>query len=57
MAMIEVEGNKYKVIETLPYHQTGYHTKAVQTEDGEKIAVKRGGRWTWWTPQDRVGGA
>lgn len=54
MAMIEIEGKKYKVIETLPYHQAGHQAKAVQTEGGEKIAVKRGGRWTWWRIEDRM---
>jgi len=52
---IEVEGLKYKVIETLSYCQAGMPAKAVETNDGEKVAVKRGGKWTWWTVKDRIG--
>jgi hypothetical protein len=54
MRTIEVEGNKYRVTENLGY-QGGYYAKAVDTPDGERIAVKRGGIWTWWTARDRVG--
>lgn len=54
MATIEVEGNKFMVSENLGY-QGGYYAKAVETTEGEKIAVKRGGVWTWWTARDRVG--
>ena len=56
MAMIEVEGKKYRVVETLGYHQCGYPAKFVETPDGERVAVKRGGVWTWWTTKDRIGG-
>ena len=56
---ILVEGKKYKVIESLGF-QAGYQTKVVGTENteegrGEKIVVKRGGIWTWWTAADRLG--
>ena len=51
---IEVEGNVYKVTENLGY-QGGFYVKAVKTPDGERVAVKRGGKWTWWTAQDRTG--
>ena len=50
---IEIEGKTYKVIETLKAH--GHHAKVVATESGERTAVKRGGRWTFWTPEDRLG--
>jgi len=50
---ILVEGKRYKVIEGLGF-QGGYQTKAVETEEGERIAVKRGGIWTWWTAADRL---
>ena len=53
MAKIEVEGKAYKVTENLGY-QAGHYAKAVETETGERIAVKRGGAWTWWTAQDRL---
>jgi hypothetical protein len=55
MAKIEVEGKAYKVTENLGY-QAGHHAKAVETETGERIAVKRGGVWTWWTERDRLSG-
>ena len=55
MAKIEVEGKSYKVTENLGY-QAGHYAKAVETETGERIAVKRGGGWTWWTVQDRLRG-
>ena len=51
--MITVDGVKYKVIENMGY-QAGYYAKIVETPDGEKVAVKRGGIWTWWTAQDRL---
>ena len=55
---ITVEGKKYEVSEDLGY-QSGYATKAVIDDTsigGERIAVKRGGQWTWWTVADRLGG-
>ncbi len=55
MAKIKVEGKVYKVTENLGY-QGGHYAKAVKTETGERIAVKRGGVWTWWTVQDRLRG-
>ena len=53
MATIEVEGKKYKVTENLGY-QAGHYAKAVETQTGERIAVKRDEGWTWWTAQDRL---
>jgi len=54
MAKIEVEGKAYKVVETLPYCQVGMPAKFVKTPDGERVAVKRNGAWTWWTERDRL---
>lgn len=56
---IVVEGESYKVIDTLPYCQAGACAKLVRTADGERVAVKRGGVWVWWTAKDRLvsGGA
>ena len=51
--MITVDGFKYKVVENLGY-QAGYQAKVVETPDGEKVVVKRGGIWTWWTVADRL---
>ncbi|MCF7791208.1 MAG: hypothetical protein K9M56_04335 [Victivallales bacterium] len=53
MPKIEIEGKKYKVTENLGV-QAGHYAKAVETEKGERIAVKRGGKWKWWTAQDRL---
>ena len=50
---IEVAGKKYKVTENLGY-QGGHYVKAVETPNGERMAVRRGFAWTWWTVQDRL---
>jgi hypothetical protein len=52
--MIEVEGEKYKCVETLGYQQVGMPTKVLLTVDGERIAVKSGGKWTWWSVSDKL---
>lgn len=52
MSTIEVDGKKFKVTENLGY-QGGHYVKAVETPDGERIAVRRGFEWTWWTALDR----
>ena len=54
MATIEVEGKTYKVTETLGHQQCGMPAKFVETPDGERVAVRRGVAWTWWTAQDRL---
>ena len=54
MAKIEIEGEKYTVTESLGF-QGGYHAKFVKTPDGERVAVKRGVRWIWWTARDKIG--
>jgi hypothetical protein len=51
---IEIKGEKYKVIETLPYHGMGMHAKMVQTDEGEKVAVKKGGLWVFRSASDKV---
>ena len=53
VAKIKIEGCSYTVTEDLGY-QAGYHSKAVETEEGERIAVKRGGKWEWWGLHDRL---
>ncbi len=55
---IEIEGKKYEVVETLPYHQVGMSAKAVKDDtsvSGERIAVKQGGKWRFWKEADRLG--
>jgi len=52
---IEIKGKKYEVTENLGFqHSSGYYVKAVKTEDGEKIVVKRDGIWIWWKASDRI---
>lgn len=55
MATIKVDGKSYFVIESLPYCQAGMPAKFVSTDSGERVAVKRGGKWEWWTARDRLG--
>jgi hypothetical protein len=53
--MINVDGETYRVIESLGYqHSAGCYAKVVDTPEGERIAVKRGGVWVWWTAKDRL---
>ena len=56
MAKIEIDGVFYQVVETLPHCQVGMPAKYVDTPEGEKVAVKRSGKWAWWTASDRLGG-
>ncbi len=52
--MINVDGKSYKVVESLGF-QAGYQSKAIDDNGKERIVVKRGGRWSWWTVEDRLG--
>ena len=52
---ISIDDKIYKVVETLPHHGCGYPAKIVETESGEKVAVKRGGEWQFWSTEDRLG--
>lgn len=51
-AKITVEGKEYKVTGDLRFRQRP--AKAVETPDGQRVAVKRGDVWIWWSRQDRV---
>lgn len=43
---ITIEGNSYKVTENLGYsHDMGCQAKAVAIKNGERIAIKVGGKW------------
>lgn len=53
MAEIEVNGKKYKVTENLGY-QAGHWAKMVETQDGEKVAVKECGEWRFWGIADKL---
>ncbi len=54
MSYIFVEAKKYRVIETLPYHNVGMKAKVIATPAGEKVVVSGGGNWRFWTSQDRL---
>jgi hypothetical protein len=55
MAKIDIEGEKYLVVESLGLnHNVGTYCKLVRDGDRERMAVKRGGKWVFWTAQDRV---
>ena len=52
---ITISGKKYLITEKLPYHGCGCLSVVVETKTGERIAVKQGGVWRFWTVQDRLG--
>ena len=54
-AIVTVDGTAYRVIENLPYHGCGWPSKIIKTKDGEKIVVKEGEMWRFWTVKDRLG--
>jgi len=57
MAKININGKDYKVAETLPYHGAGMSAKMVEdksSDTGERVAVKQGGVWRFWGPEDRL---
>ena len=46
---IEIEGKKYKVVENLGFNnRREQYAKVVQTEDGERVAVRDPGRGMPW---------
>jgi len=51
--MIEINGKKYKVTENLGF-QAGYQARMVDDNGKERAVVKRNGRWSWWTAEDRL---
>lgn len=51
---IEIDGVKYRAKEPLPYHGPGFQACVLATPDGARVAVKRGGTWSWWTKWDRT---
>ncbi len=52
--MITIDNKEYKVADTLGF-QGGYQVKVVLVDGVEYVVVKRGGRWVWWTPKDKLG--
>ncbi len=52
---ITIDGGKYKVAENLGFnHSVGAYAKLVETEAGNRMAVKFFGVWRFWTAADRV---
>jgi len=51
--IIRIDGKEYRVTENLGF-QGGYQARAVQTPEGEKIAVKSAGGWRWWLAREKV---
>ena len=51
--MIEINGKKYKVTENLGF-QAGYQARMVDDNGKERAVVKRNGRWSWRTAEDRL---
>jgi len=46
-----IDDKKYKVVENLGYvHGRGTYAKVVDTENGEEIALKCGGKWKFAQP-------
>lgn len=52
---VRVEGRDLPVVEVLPYQAAGMPARAVMDGDRERVVVKRGGGWTFWTAEDRLG--
>ena len=55
MSRIEVDGEHYDVVENMGFnHSVGMYTKLVRDGERERMAVKQGKRWRFWTAADRV---
>lgn len=52
---IEIDGKKYTVTDSLGFVQdVGAYVVEVETPDGFKKAIKRAGKWGFWTAHDRT---
>jgi len=52
MKTITVDGKNYSVVEDLGRQGlNGEHAVAVETDSGERIAVKSGRTWLWHKPE------
>lgn len=55
MANIEIDRHLYKVVESLGFvHSIGLYAKVVNDAGKERMAVKRGKEWMFWTDHDRT---
>ena len=52
MEYIDVEGRKYVVVGNIAFNELGFPTKIVETDDGDKVVIKRFGRWVWNRSED-----
>lgn len=53
---ITIDGQVYKVVETLPYQGMGKPSKIVATNGGEKVVFRdRYGKWQFWIAANRMG--
>lgn len=55
MQTIIIDNQEYRVIETLPFYQTGKFAKRVETDFGDRIVVKDCGKWRFRTKGDQIG--
>lgn len=53
--MIEIDGKKYKVLSNMGF-QNGYYAKEVATDGDAKVAIKKNGKWVWWTVINKLRG-
>jgi len=54
--MVTIDGKKYKVIENMGYnHSIGKYVKMVDDNRKERMAVKSGKEWRFWTAENRLG--
>lgn len=55
MANIEIDGQPYKVVESMGFvHSIGLYAKVVDDAGTERMVVKRGKEWMFWTAHDRT---
>ncbi len=55
MSTIKINGESYKVVESMGFnHSVGMYAKLVQDGERERMAVKQGKCWRFWTAEDRV---
>ena len=54
--MITIDGKKYKVTENMGFnHSIGKYCKMVDDNEKERVAVRIGKSWRFWTADDRIG--
>lgn len=52
---VEIEGIRYRVIEDMGFnHDTGTYSVVLNVSGCERVAIKDGRTWRFWTAADRV---